>query len=118
MPYHKSMYKNANVTVMVSDIDRAIKFYTETLGLKLTQNYGGHWAEIEGPGITIGLHPGRSGDVRQKLVSIGFGVENIEKAVAMLKERGIEATVSADTGVKLASFADPDGTPLYFAEAS
>jgi catechol 2,3-dioxygenase-like lactoylglutathione lyase family enzyme len=45
------MIKEANVTVMVSDLNRAIKFYTETLGLKLVSQYQTHWAEIQAPGL-------------------------------------------------------------------
>jgi len=48
--------KSINVTVMVSNLDRAIQFYTESLGLTLKNRYGAHWADIEGPGIVIGLH--------------------------------------------------------------
>lgn len=47
----------ANITIMVADMDRALNFYTEVLGLTLVNRYGNHWADIEGPGITIGLHP-------------------------------------------------------------
>ena len=49
--------QDCNVTVMVSNMDNAIKFYSETLGFKLKARYGDHWADIEGPGIAIGLHP-------------------------------------------------------------
>ncbi len=50
------MIQEGNVTVMVSDLERAIRFYTEALGLKLKWRWG-DYAEVEAPGVTIGLHP-------------------------------------------------------------
>ena len=35
-----TMLKEGNVTVMISDMDRAIRFYTEALGLKLKYRHG------------------------------------------------------------------------------
>src|ERR1043165_7661339 len=52
------MYASGNVTVYVSNMDRAVKFYSETLGLKLAYRFGDNWASVEaGRGLTIGLHP-------------------------------------------------------------
>ena len=53
------MFKTSNVTILVSDMNRAIQFYTDTLGLKLLSNYGGEFAVIESNGLRIGLHPGK-----------------------------------------------------------
>jgi catechol 2,3-dioxygenase-like lactoylglutathione lyase family enzyme len=49
---------DANVTVIVSDMDKAIKFYTEILGLKLISRSttGFDFAVIQAPGLTIGLN--------------------------------------------------------------
>ena len=49
------MYSSGNVTVYVSNMDRAVKFYSETLGLKLAYRFGDHWASVEaleGPQIS------------------------------------------------------------------
>src|SRR4051794_30251612 len=51
------VYKESNVTVMVSDIERAVQFYTEALGLPLKTRAGDEWAEVQAPGLTIALHP-------------------------------------------------------------
>jgi len=52
------MFSSGNVTVYVSNMDRAVRFYTEVLGLKLAYRFGDHWASVEvGRGLTIGLHP-------------------------------------------------------------
>jgi len=52
------MFRSGNVTIYVTNMDRAVRFYTETLGLKLAYRFGDHWASVEcGKGLTIGLHP-------------------------------------------------------------
>jgi catechol 2,3-dioxygenase-like lactoylglutathione lyase family enzyme len=41
--------------VIVSNMDRAVRFYTEVLGLKLKNRFGDHWATVvAGNGLTIG----------------------------------------------------------------
>ncbi len=45
-------------TIYVSDMDRAIAFYTETLGLSLAFRVGDHYAKVDaGDGLILGLHP-------------------------------------------------------------
>jgi len=58
----RSMIKQANVTMMVSDMKMAVKFYTGTRGLKLKAQYGDEFAQVEALGTIIALHPaGKSG---------------------------------------------------------
>lgn len=114
------MLKAGNVTAAVSDFDRAIGFYTETLGLQLKYRMGDHWAEVATDGLTIGLHPQMEGQKpgTQGSLSIGFVVDSIDPAVAKLQERGVSfhGPVQDTDFVKLAFFADPDGNPLYLCE--
>ncbi len=112
------MFTEANVTVMVTDLDRAVQFYTEVLGLALKQRMGDGWAEIEAPGLTIGLHPanahgpqpGQTGSL-----SIGLGVAALEPAMVALQAKGVvfAPRISEDGPVRLAFFSDPDRNPLY-----
>ena len=41
------MISGGNATVYVSDMDAAIRFYTESVGLKLTNRFGRQWATVE-----------------------------------------------------------------------
>jgi catechol 2,3-dioxygenase-like lactoylglutathione lyase family enzyme len=41
------MISGGNATVYVSNMDNAIRFYTEVLGLKLTNRFGNHWATVQ-----------------------------------------------------------------------
>ncbi len=118
------MIQGGNATVYVSDMSRAVKFYTETLGLKLRMRAGDHWAEVDaGGGLIIGLHP----EVRphgprpgtRGAVTIGLGVTlPLEEVVSRLKKRGVafHGPIADDKQVRLAFFADPDGNPLYLVE--
>jgi catechol 2,3-dioxygenase-like lactoylglutathione lyase family enzyme len=112
------MFVDANVTVMISDMDRSIKFYVETLGLKLTARYGNHFAQIDAMGTTIALHPSSkngSQPGKSESLSIGLGVVNLENTMTLLKEKGVtfSGEVLQDGPVKLAFFTDPDRNPLY-----
>jgi catechol 2,3-dioxygenase-like lactoylglutathione lyase family enzyme len=116
------MYTAGNVTLMVADFNRAVSFYTDTLGLTLQARYGDDWAEVAAPGLTIGLHPrGERGPstVQATGLAIGLGVAGIEQAMADLQAKGVRFAPPGliDTGAeRLANFHDPDQTPLYLYE--
>jgi catechol 2,3-dioxygenase-like lactoylglutathione lyase family enzyme len=104
-------------------MDRAVRFYTETLGLKLQFRAGDHWAQVDaGNGLVIGLHPasakapkpGTSGSI-----SVGLLVKQpIDRVVSTLAGRGVafHGPIVDDTQVRLAFFGDPDGNSLYLCE--
>jgi catechol 2,3-dioxygenase-like lactoylglutathione lyase family enzyme len=116
------MFRGGVVTIYVSDMNRSVQFYTETLGLKLVQRHGDHWAQVDGgPGLSIGLHPatpqlpaGRRGSV-----AIGLYLDaRIGDAVERLRKAGVafDGPIKEDVALSLAFFSDPDGTALYLAE--
>src|SRR5215471_723559 len=88
------MFSSGNVTVYVSNMDRAVKFYSETLGLKLAYRFGDHWASVEvGKGLTIGLHPASSEMPAGRVGSMSIGLElsgDIHEAVRTLEGRGLQ----------------------------
>ncbi len=52
------MIEGGTPTIYVSDMDRAVTFYTEVLGLRLISRHGDDWASVDaGKGLTLGLHP-------------------------------------------------------------
>ncbi|MDP3728855.1 MAG: VOC family protein [bacterium] len=110
-----SNIKKGNVTIMVANMDRALKFYTEVLEFSLKERFQNEWAEVEAPGMTICFHP-QKGNKSHGSVSLGFQVKNIKELVAKLEKQGIAIAVRDEGYLMLASFSDPDGTPLYFAE--
>jgi catechol 2,3-dioxygenase len=99
------MISGGNATVYVADMDAAVRFYTGTLGLTLTNRFGQHWATLEsaptywsenGAGLTIGLHPASSDHAAPGTAGgIGYGLETYEPAervMARLQERGTRIT--------------------------
>jgi len=122
-----TMITGGNATVYVSDMDRAVSFYVNVLGLKLGQRFGNHWAEIKaGENLVIGLHPksvkapppGTSG-----AISIGLTIdEPIDQVVQRLGGKGVSfrgpVVRDAEAGIALAFFGDQDGNDLYLCQVT
>jgi len=106
----------SNVTIMVSNMDRAIQFYSDVLGFKLRNRYGDHWADIDAPGMQIGLHPAARDVVTGSNLSIGLRVSDLGATMQALEQRGVQFNVQDDGEVKLAHFSDPDSNALYLAQ--
>ena len=88
------MITGGYATVYITDMDRAVAFYVDVLGLKLGQRFANHWAEVRaGDNLLIGLHPktdhapvpGTSG-----AISIGLAIdEAIDGVVRRLSAKGV-----------------------------
>jgi catechol 2,3-dioxygenase-like lactoylglutathione lyase family enzyme len=116
------MIAGGNATLLVADLDRAVRFYVETLGFKLRVRHDPYWAEVDaGNGLVLGLHPAAT-EPRPAVsgaITIGLEVNQpIAEVVQVLSNRGIvfQGPVREDGPVKLAFFADPDGNTLYLSE--
>jgi catechol 2,3-dioxygenase-like lactoylglutathione lyase family enzyme len=107
--------KDSNITIMVKDMDKSIAFY-QSIGLSLKNRWGNNYAEVEAPGITIGLHPVSADNVKRGSgsVSIGFTTDNFEETVSMLSQLPIQAEKRNEEGGQFIHFTDPDGTAVYF----
>ena len=113
----------AHVAVRVSDLDRALSFYTGKLGLqeafRLTRPDGTVWIVYLKCGNTtfIELFPGANPESRAPGDAVGTNhfclqVDNVEQTVAEWRGRGAEPisgpSVGQD-GAAQAWYADPDG---------
>lgn len=114
--------------VNVSNRDRALAFYCDTLGLELRSSDDfGDFIELDGallrltalPEFKAGPHP-----------VLGWNVRDMASAVASLRERGVTFTIypgmgqdehgvwtAPDGQTKVAWFADPDGNVLSLSQA-
>lgn len=116
------MFSGGNVTIYVTDMDRAIRFYSEVLGLKLAYRFGDHWASIEaGKGLTIGLHPASADSPAGRKGSMSIGLEltgSIYEAVRALEAKGVrfQNVVNEGKAGSFVGFEDPDGNQLYLAQ--
>src|SRR5947208_15994141 len=106
-------------TIFVSDMNAAVRFYIEALGLKLLERYGDHWASIDcGHGLTIGLHPASVQNPAGRVGSMTIGFrssEPIRETDAKLKARGgvLCGAVVDDTQLLVAHLPAPDGNPSH-----
>ena len=113
--------------VPVSDVEAAIRFYGETLGLKLRERRSdlpeNREAEFEaGEGTLLVYESVGAGQSRHTVA--GFRVDDIDEVVAGLRERGVafeeydlpdlktEGGIAAVGDVRAAWCKDPDGNIL------
>ena len=108
----------------MTSVDKSVEFYTKVLGLKLALRIPGkfEFAVIEAPGTTIGLNPIQRNlqPGRCESLSIGFGVESLEKSMEELKSKGVQFDndIIIEGPVKIVRFTDPDKNPLYLIETT
>ena len=104
----------------VSNLDRAIRFYTTVLGFELTERRDDlKFAHIATnvPGLQIGLNEIADPKGTASAV-LNISVKDVAVARKVLEARGIVFrgdTVVIPGKVALAQFADPDGNTLRFA---
>ena len=116
------MFSSGNVTVYVSNMDAAVRFYSEVLGLKLAYRFGDNWASVEvGKGLTIGLHPASAEMPPGRPGSMSIGLEltgSIHEAVRKLEAKGVkfDGPVNEGKAGSFVGFHDPDGNQLYLAQ--
>lgn len=121
MAKKKSSLQAAQVYYYVSNMDRAVKFYTEILGLPLKIRFDNYWAEVNAGPITIGLHPTDDGKKPQQGGggTISFHVNDIESFVEDLKKKGAKVgKIHAPERGKFTMISDPDGNQIHIVEFS
>ena len=117
------MISGGNATIIVATMDNSIRFYTEVLGLRLTNRFGSDWATVSaGVGLTIGVHPASAhypdpGTKGSILLGLDIAV-GIEAAVAHLARHGVNVkgnVVRSGPG-NFINLEDPDGNEIYLWE--
>jgi catechol 2,3-dioxygenase-like lactoylglutathione lyase family enzyme len=107
------------VSIPVRDLDRAMAFYRDTLGLRLLSHTEGKWAELELPdGNAICLFPPESyGMPFNPVMSLSLGTADVAMAAETLASRGVtlpKGTKPHDSGACLGvAFQDPEGNTLH-----
>jgi catechol 2,3-dioxygenase-like lactoylglutathione lyase family enzyme len=115
-------YRLMLVRVWVTDFDRAVRFYTDTLGMKLayrSDELG--WAQLATAGAELALERDRGeSDAGEeylvgRFVGVSLAVDDIEKRYETLRARGVEFLRPPEKmpwGGVLAHLRDPDGNVL------
>ena len=109
------------VWVPVSDMDKALEFYGDTLGLDIEQQED-DWSMVVAGSVRIGLN-GRDSETSggDGGAVIAFAVsDDIEAAISELSSAGVEIAgdVSEHPWGKVATFLDPDGNELQLYEGN
>jgi predicted enzyme related to lactoylglutathione lyase len=96
----------------VSDMDAAIGFYRDTLGLA-PGFQSPFWTEFETGDTRIALHPA-SGANPAGSVQLGLGSDDVDALCTKLAEAGYEITSPPGDmhGTRIARFRDPDGAEI------
>jgi catechol 2,3-dioxygenase-like lactoylglutathione lyase family enzyme len=104
------------VGVATQDLDRAVRFYGETLGLKRNERAHPNWPEFETGNLTIVLTTpeGTGVPFSPSNNAIALRVPDVADARKRLEEVGVEFNLGVyDSGVcHMAFFSDPDGNAL------
>ncbi|SPE60849.1 Glyoxalase/bleomycin resistance protein/dioxygenase [Verrucomicrobia bacterium] len=101
----------------VTNFERAKKFYQDTLGLKLLQEFGGAWAEFETGtlALAIGAYGAQPIPAGQKSNAVAaLAVDDVKAAVEQLKGRGVKINQEPQEFPPCftATIADPDGNEI------
>jgi len=106
------------VCVPTRDHDRAVAFYSETLGLETVKRWGDMPAtEFQAGNLTLAvMDPSAFGqpEARPNSAPIALQVDDVEAARTLLEGKGITFILDmVDSGAcHQAIFSDPDGNPL------
>ncbi len=108
------------VTLYVSDLKRAAKFYEETLGLEKKYEYSSY-VGFECGGVEIGLISKLTEEQKVSPLSpsVEFLVDDVEKVYNELKNKGVKFIKELHEepwGGRQATFTDPDGNILEIAQ--
>jgi len=100
----------SHVIEFVSDMNRAVKFYRDIVGLPLKFQSAG-WSEFSMGEIVLGLHPASEQNASGN-VELGFTVPNLEQFHVEMTSQGVQFPMpprKQDFGGMLAQFVDSEG---------
>ena len=119
---------DATPMIAVKDLDRARRFYEETLGLETREDMGGEVLTVQSGRTPITVYKSEFAGTN-KATALTFAVEDVEQEVAELKAKGIffeqynmpgleqrGDLYVGDNGFKTTWFKDPDGNILSLVE--
>ena len=118
---------DATPMIAVKDLDRARRFYEDKLGLETKDEWGGEGLTMKSGDTLINVYKSDFAGTN-KATALTFEVDDAEKEVRDLKEKGIffehyempgltqQGDLHVAEGFKTAWFKDPDGNILSLVE--
>ena len=119
---------DATPMIAVSDLDRAKKFYEDTLGLAVDSEWGDEGVTLKSGDTLVNVYRSEFAGTN-KATSLNFDVDDIESEVSELKSKGImfehydlpgleqRGDLYVAEGMKTCWFKDPDGNILSLIES-
>lgn len=106
-----------HVYYWVRDMDAALAFYRDVLGLPVLRRDGDEWAELGAGPVRLALHG--TAEAGPGSGTVVFRVADLDDARLVLRERG--ADVGEHLGevegfARFATVRDPDGNPVQLIE--
>ena len=114
---------NAVANLAVRDLERARRFYVETLGLEVTHNEADQLLVLKSGASSVNVYVSEFAGTN-KATAATWEVDDVEAEVAGLKAKGVafehydmpgltrEGDLHVADGYKIAWFKDPDGNIL------
>lgn len=102
-----------------ADMDRAVAFYRDVLGLRLIRQDGTSWAQLDAGGRMFALHGAIEGrPLRPGGATAVFSVDDLDQAKRLLQDRGVSFGHEGEVEgyARFASFDDPDGNTVQIIE--
>jgi len=118
---------DATPMIAVKDLDRARKFYEDTLGLKPVDEQGSEVVTLKSGDTIFNVYRSEFAGTN-KATALNFDVDDIDAEVRELKDKGVmfehyelegltpKGDVYVGEGMKTAWFKDPDGNILSLIE--
>ena len=113
------------VIVYVSNMERSIAFYRDTLGLPLRSESPG-WSEFDVDGLTLALHISRTPGSAPEAMATGqaelsLEVSDLDQAHTTSQSQGIavnDPMLLENLGKRIVTLRDPDGLAITLVEAT
>ncbi|WP_207099029.1 VOC family protein [Rhizobium ruizarguesonis] len=120
----RAQSSGGNASIYVTDIDRAVEFYTTKLGFPLKVRVGTEWAEIDaGKGLVLGIHCARPPETVKAGTRGAINIElavtrSLDEVVSELKARGVsfKGEILNYPAVRIATVLDPDKNEILLGQ--
>ncbi len=98
----------------VTDVPRAVAFYTETVGLSQVGHSMPYWVEFEVGGATFGVGNFEQVGTAGSAQSLALEVDDMAASRARLETKGVASSEPFETPICwISGFADPDGNKIW-----
>lgn len=113
------------IAVVTDDVEGAVQFYTEQLGLTVLERFANQGDEdyvfLDAGGVILELMPQKSMGVEPGFHHLSFRVDSVDQSARELEARGVKITrppfdAGGETGIRLAFFEGPNQLNLQLFE--